>query len=117
MEFEFDTTGTVSITNGSVDVVGVGTNWVASYPGLEINIDGLSYPVKSVNSKTSMTLVHPFSGATVSGKAYTIVPVHPGTNTAVQSMNKLMDTVNDYIENGVETAYQTAIKNGFVGTE
>lgn len=117
MDFEFDTTGLVTVTNGSVDVVGVGTNWVANYPGLELNIDGLSYPVKSVNSRSSITLVHPYTGETASDRAYTVVPVHPGTNTAVQSMNRLVDTFNDYIENGVETAYQTAAKNGFVGTE
>ena len=72
MDFDFDTAGTVSVANGSIAVVGTGTNWVANYPGLELNIDGLNYPVKSVNSKSSITLVHPFPGQTAANKAYTV---------------------------------------------
>jgi len=127
MDFEFDTAGTVSVANGSTAVVGTGTNWVANYPGLELNIDGLNYPVKSVNSKTSITLVHPFPGQTAENKAYTIVPVHPNPNTVTQSVTAMIeksaalyDRALDIIENGVDggdSAYETAVKNGFVGTE
>lgn len=127
MDFEFDTAGTVSVANGSTEVVGTGTNWVANYPGLELNIDGLNYPVKSVNSKSSITLVHPFPGLTVANKAYTIVPVHPNPNTVTQSVTTMIeksadlyDRALDIIQNGVDggdSAYETAVKNGFVGTE
>ena len=127
MDFEFDTTGTVSVANGSTAVVGTDTNWVANYPGLELNIDGLNYPVKSVNSKSSITLVHPFPGQSVANKAYTIVPVHPNPNTVTQSVTTMIEKsadlyerALDIIENGVDggdSAYETAVKNGFVGTE
>ncbi len=119
--FEFDTTGTVNVTNGSLDVVGVGTNWVASYPGIVLNIDGLDYPVKSVNGRYSMTLVHPYPGATATGKAYTLVPVHPNPNTVQKSVIELIETVNRLIDNGGvgigKSAYELAVELGFQGTE
>lgn len=119
--FEFDTTGTVSVTQGSLDVVGVGTNWVASYPGIVLNIDGLDYPVKSVNGRYSMTLVHPYPGETATGKAYTLVPVHPNPNTVQKSVIELIETVNRLIDNGGvgigKSAYELAVELGFQGTE
>ena len=38
MEYDFDTEGTVSVTNGSTQVTGNGTNWLTNYPGLTLNI-------------------------------------------------------------------------------
>jgi hypothetical protein len=120
MAFDFDTQGTVSVTNGSTEVTGAGTNWVATYPGLELNIDGLNYPVKSVNGRFSMTLVHPFPGETATDKTYTIVPVHPNPNTVTQSVTSLISTVNELIENGGvgkgKSAYELAVEQGFQGT-
>ncbi|WP_140419334.1 hypothetical protein [Sphingobium sp. Z007] len=94
---------------------------------MELNIDGLNYPVRSVNSKSSITLVHPFPGQTMANKAYTIVPVHPNPNTVTQSVTTMIEKsadlyerALDIIENGVDggdSAYETAVKNGFVGTE
>ena len=119
--FEFDSSGTVSVTNGSTTVAGTATNWVASYPGLELNINGLNFPVKSVDGRFALTLVHPYPGETASGLTYTLVPVHPGTNTAVQSMNKLIQTVNELIDAGGvnkgKSAYELAVELGYQGTE
>ncbi|PNU04608.1 hypothetical protein [Novosphingobium guangzhouense] len=99
-DFEFETTGLVNVTNGSVDVIGVGTNWVASYPGLMLWLDGLSYPVKSVNGRNSITLVHPYQGSTATGAKYALVPVHPGTLNAQKAVITVLEAINNLIANG-----------------
>ncbi|MBT0668405.1 hypothetical protein HT136_08485 [Novosphingobium profundi] len=98
--FEFDTTGTVNVTNGSVEVVGVDTNWVATYPGLMLNMDGLSYPIASVNSRNSITLVYPYVGATSTNKGYALVPIHPNALSSQKSINDMIAAINDLIANG-----------------
>lgn len=121
MEYEFDTTGTVAVTNGSTQVTGNGTNWLTNYPGLTLNISGLDYPVKSVDSRSTLTLLHPYPGASASGLTYTFVPVYPNNMTATKAVTSALESFNAILELGAleggDNAYEIAVKNGYVGTE
>jgi hypothetical protein len=66
-------TGTVSVTAGSAVVTGDSTGWDTSglVAGI-LGVDGLSVPVLSVESDTSLTLAKPWPGPTASGKDYWI---------------------------------------------
>jgi hypothetical protein len=78
--------GSVTISNGSATLTGVGTDWLTSVqpfisqankPALTISAavggDGAFYEVSSVGSDTSITLVSTYGGATIStGVAYNI---------------------------------------------
>lgn len=79
-------TGTVTMTNGSLAVTGSGTSWLTTFstnPGsvllqnLWIQLpyptgDGNWYQISSIESNTALTLVQPYQGATASGMTYTI---------------------------------------------
>lgn len=76
-----DTTGTVSVTQGSTTVTGSGTSFVVTANPqnesrwLQISQpsgDNLWYQIASVNSTTSITLYQPYQGNTVSGGSFTI---------------------------------------------
>lgn len=121
MEYEFDTTGTVAVTNGSTQVTGNGTNWLTNYPGLTLNISGLDYPVKSVDSRSTLTLLHAYPGASASGLTYTFVPVYPNNMTATKAVTSALESFNAILElgalDGGESAYELAVENGYTGTE
>lgn len=79
-------TGTVSATNGNIHLTGSGTSWLTTFSPTAgdvqfLNIwvrltapsgDGGWYQVQSIESATTLTLVQPYQGATVSGATYTI---------------------------------------------
>lgn len=79
-------TGTVSVTNGSTTVTGLGTSWLATYlasAGSVKNLnlwmqfapplgDGNWYQVDSISSATSLTLLNTYQGASSSGMSYAI---------------------------------------------
>lgn len=121
MEYEYDTTGTVAVTNGSMQVTGNGTNWLTNYPGLTLNISGLDYPVKSVDSRSTLTLLHPYPGASASDLTYTFVPVYPNNMTATKAVTSALESFNAILELGAleggESAYELAVENGYTGTE
>lgn len=67
--------GTVNVTNGSPNVVGVGTVWLANAaPGdlFTIRKTGVVYEIGSVSSDTGLVLTAPFGGTTNTGLEYTI---------------------------------------------
>jgi len=81
-------TGTVALSNGSPDVTGTGTGFLAAgvQPGYEFrDAAGVAYEVLSVTSDTLLTLTQTYAGATASGAAYTIVPMSYAANAAVFS--------------------------------
>lgn len=51
--------GTVSVTNGSVNVVGAGTQFTLLAPSGTVTIGGSVYTIASITSNTSMTLTTP----------------------------------------------------------
>lgn len=70
-------TGTVSVTNGSVNVAGTGSSWSGNTEAGEAfrGPDGQLYEIASVVSDTALTLAEPYLGATLSDQDYAIVPV------------------------------------------
>jgi uncharacterized delta-60 repeat protein len=64
----------VSAVNGFEVVTGASTAWKSSNRGRgdRITIEGIPYTVLSVDSETRLTLTSPFTGATGSGKPYSI---------------------------------------------
>ncbi|HET8798500.1 MAG TPA: SdrD B-like domain-containing protein, partial [Thermoanaerobaculia bacterium] len=62
--------GTVSVTNNSKTVTGVGTNFTSLSPGDPIVLGGVTYRVQSVASNTSLTISRFYGGATASGQAW-----------------------------------------------
>ena len=74
-------TGTVSVTTGTTTITGSGTTWIPTtnstsesrYIKIEQNKgDNLWYQIASVDSTTSLTLMSPYQGITVSGGTYNI---------------------------------------------
>jgi hypothetical protein len=73
------TTGTVTVTNGSVTVVGSGTSWTsADHATLQLVVGnrGPFFDIASVESGTSLTLASPFVGTSASGASYTIQQIY-----------------------------------------
>lgn len=71
-------TGTVTLTNGSPNVVGAGTDWLAAKTeaGDAITLaDGRDYEIQAVGGDKSMTLTSAYLGASVVGAAYQIKPI------------------------------------------
>lgn len=66
-------TGTVTVTNGSATVTGVGTSWLANVDaGMLFQVSGRYYVVDDVGSNTSLTLRDAYEEATAAGQAYTL---------------------------------------------
>lgn len=71
-------TGTVTLTNGSPNVIGAGTDWLAAKTeaGDAITLaDGRDYEIQAVGGDKSMTLTSAYLGASVVGAAYQIKPI------------------------------------------
>jgi hypothetical protein len=67
------TTGTVSVANGDAVVTGSGTAWaVALIGGGMFSSAGVSVPILSVDSDTSLTLAYAWPGTTATGAVYAI---------------------------------------------
>lgn len=68
------TTGTVTVTNGSPNVTGVGTAWLTEAPAGStfVSADGLTYTVQSVTTNTALVLTANYAGSTLAGQAYTV---------------------------------------------
>lgn len=78
-------TGTVTVTNGSAVVTGIGTefqtNGIAVGHRWARNGDNVTYAIASVDSETQITLNSPYAGVTNASAVYTIgkdVTVHNG---------------------------------------
>ena len=69
------TTGTVAVTEGSADIVGTNTLWIANVSignASKVDSDGTWYQVKTITDNTHITLESNYAGTTASGEAYTI---------------------------------------------
>lgn len=76
----FQGTGTVSATNGSVNITGSGVSFFAQLnPGDQLLIEGSDtyFTVDSVSSNTALTITEAFDGGTGSGFDYYIKPDKP----------------------------------------
>lgn len=81
-----ESTGTITVTNGSTAVTGSGTLFADNFVGANdvLIVDGLMYIVDSVTSNTALTLTRPYTGTTASGKTYDIVHL-----TGEEALNEL----------------------------
>jgi hypothetical protein len=91
--------GTISVTNGSPNIVGTGTAWAGvvrqgwAWPAP----DGKFYQVLSVNSNTSITLARPYGGTTATGLSYDLVPTQGETRSLAQRVSDLIATYAGFV--------------------
>lgn len=90
-----ESTGTITVTNGSASVTGSGTLFATNFVGANdiLVVDGAMYVVKSVTSNTALTLTQPYAGTTASGKSYDIVHL-----TGEDIVNLLARKVTELVE-------------------
>jgi len=101
--------GTVTATNGSATIVGVGTSFLSTVQKGHIfyGPDKNLYEVLSVATNTQLTLNSNYTSATAAGAAYSIIPTQgmvPGLVTAVQTLISDYATVRDTVGTGKFTS-------------
>ena len=91
-------TGTVTITNGTAAVTGVGTFFKSNVAvGDLITVDYLhDYVIISVNSDTSVTLDRLFAEATVTGQAYLVKRVSSSWGMPAKLASDYTELTNQY---------------------
>jgi hypothetical protein len=65
-----ETAGTISVTNGTTAVTGVGTSFTNLFPNDWISLDDVFYKILSITDSTNLTLVNTYNGRTLSGATY-----------------------------------------------
>jgi len=65
-----ETTGTISATNGSAAVTGVGTTFTNLAPGSKILVGAIYYTVLSITNDTLLTLTATYEGESFTGNTY-----------------------------------------------
>lgn len=92
-----ESTGTITLTNGSTAVTGSGTLFADNFVGANdvLIVDGLMYIVASVTSNTALTLSRPYTGTTASGKQYDIVHL-TGEDALNELARQVAALVNKY---------------------
>lgn len=92
-----ESTGTITVTNGSASVTGSGTLFATNFCGPDdlLIVDGLNYVIKSVTSDTALTLTRPYTGTTASGKTYEIIRT-TGEKALNELAQKVAELVNKY---------------------
>jgi hypothetical protein len=69
-------TGTIAVTNGSIEVVGSGVDWILDMQGGTITIAAVDYTVSNITSTTTLLLTAAYAGVTASGLSYTLTYPH-----------------------------------------
>ncbi len=89
-------TGTITVTNGSATVTGASTLWSdvgTLNPGDIFNApDGKLYEILTINSNTGITLNSVYLGSSLSGQAYSIMPIGLLPSTLAQSVKSTLAT-------------------------
>lgn len=89
-------TGTVSVTNGSAVVTGNGTGWsVALIRYGLFSCDGLSIPIASVESDTSLTLAYDWPGTSGAEKPYALYLNSDHAGNAVWTNRLITDVIKN----------------------
>ncbi|MCC4257014.1 hypothetical protein [Sphingobium lactosutens] len=113
--------GTVNVTYNSDIVIGNNANFDSTIRrGDILVVDGKNYEIDGVVNSLQLKLASPFSGGTGNGVNYGIIHTNAQVQELSQDVNTMIELAAEIIENGVEggdSAYETAVKNGFVGTE
>lgn len=98
MATTFENSGTITLTSGARTVTGSGTFWVVNYDGIALNVGGLSFPVSTIDSLTSLTLVEPYNGETASGIRYTFLPLQPSNYEISKKVQQIIDIAGDLVD-------------------
>lgn len=111
----WERTGTVTLTNGSKTVTGVGTAWLTTVkPSGMFFANGGPYEVDTVTSNTTLQLVTPYTGATVSGGVYAIAQTQGFNVTLAKALGELMSSLgvmkDDYQSGAFADAADLAAK-------
>jgi hypothetical protein len=69
------TTGTVTVTNGSANIVGVGTAWLTELAAGDIfnGPNGVPYAILNVTTNTAAALTALYGGTTLAGQTYSVM--------------------------------------------
>lgn len=94
----FEQSGTITVTNGSREVIGTGTAWLDAYDGVALNIEGLTFPVETIDSATKLTLVKPYPGASEAGVVYTFVPIQPTNYQLSKKVQEVLDVAGELVD-------------------
>lgn len=108
----FYTDGTITVTNGSNQIVGVGTAWQLRHAVGSIVFVGTGFGfIASVEDETHATLTQVWAGATSAGAAYTmwLVPSEAATNLA--NNQRLAEIIQSLDPAQPVSANLTAISN------
>lgn len=93
-------TGTISVSNNSKTVTGIGTGWVANVrtgDGLQ-GPDGKLYEVTNVASDTSISIEPAYAGATIANRAYWLIPVQGYVRKLADKAAQLLQSYNDVLQ-------------------
>lgn len=84
--------GTVTVSNGSAAVTGIGTTWnIGVQRGWGfVGPDGRTYEVASINSDNSLTLARPFLGSSGSGQIYALFPTTSLAGDLAEQVSRLI---------------------------
>jgi hypothetical protein len=90
--------GTVTVTNGSTTVTGVGTDWVG--PGVQsgyafVGPAGDIYEIVEIVSDTSLTIAPAYRGSTASGQPYAIAPTRGVVQALIDRTTSLLTYLGD----------------------
>lgn len=100
----FETAGTINVTTGSTAVTGNDTNWIPSYDGVALVIAGGFYPVASINSPTSITLMEPYNGPTANARSYVVAPIAANNLDLTKQTLSVLKVASDLTRIGVGPA-------------
>jgi hypothetical protein len=91
-------TGSVSLTNGSNAVTGIGTDFVSNVSpgGIFCAPDGHIYEVNSVASATALTLVANYAGMTAANAPYAIAPTQSYIVDLAAQASSLLNTFGGF---------------------
>lgn len=97
-------TGTITVTQGSEVVTGLGTFWSSNIvPNNKIIIAGEIYTIASVDSQTQLKLEGEYAGSTASALSYQIVrPIYQAPSDADQILSITLDNVGELVPTGTQ---------------
>tara|TARA_R110002111_G_scaffold45802_3_gene82750 strand:- start:857 stop:2272 length:1416 start_codon:yes stop_codon:yes gene_type:complete len=103
-------TGTISVTNASDQLVGVGTDFlIGANAGEAVQVNGGEiYEIQSIESATALTLSTNYVGSTETGKPYAIVPTQALAGRLASEVSSLVaiwsdDDKQGPVGNGVDS--------------
>lgn len=102
-------TGTVAVTNGSPNITGTGTSWLARVrPGMNfVGPNAVSMTVLSVTSNTALVLTANYAGSTLSGQAYSIREPRYTANGVLDSADAARNNLDKIVESMAGTVVWT----------